>query len=346
MSPVIVKPRAGYKSQILVRGLCARGGYVYPGSAEFRQFARACIISSFEQLSAHHELVIIEGAGACSEVNLREYDTSNMWLANALNCNVVLISDIERGGTLAALVGTRCLLAPNELNLVKGFVVNKFSGKLSLLRPGLDLVKNKTGWPCYGVVPWLADGCKLPSEDSLWVRRNVVDSAYVGIIIDLPFFCNYNDYLPLNMEFGVSVLYSKAPPTSVWENVKFVIVPDTTSVRAALEFVAGLGWDFYIRSACRKGVLVLGVGAGLLILSNCFVLNNATLFGLGLLRANVSILNILPLQITCVCEVLSVAINVGISKLMCYSSIDVGAAPVLPLLTSANMECGLYSNNV
>lgn len=127
----------------------------------------------------------------------------------------MLISDIERGGALAALVGTRCLLAPNELSLVKGFVINKFSGKLSLFQSGLDLIKKKTGWPCYGIVPWLADSYKLPSEDSLWVRRNVVDSAYVGIIIDLPFFCNYSDYVPLNVELGVSVLYSKAPPTSV-----------------------------------------------------------------------------------------------------------------------------------
>ncbi len=193
-------------------------------------------------------------------------------------------------------------------------------------------------------MPWLADGYKLPSEDSLWVRRNVVDSANVGIIIDLPFFCNYNDYVPLNIEFGISVLYSRAPPASVWENVKFVIVPDTTSVRAALDYIADLGWDLYIRSACRRGVLVVGVGAGLLILSNCFVLNNNTLFGLGLLRANVSILNILPLQITCVCEVLNVSVNVGVSKLMCYSS--VGAAPVLPLLASANVECGVYNDNV
>ncbi len=171
-----------------------------------------------------------------------------------------------------------------------------------------------------------------------------MDSACVGIIIDLPFFCNYNDYVPLNIELGISVLYSKAPPASVWENVKFVIVPDTTSVGAALEYITGLGWDVYIRTACRKGILVVGVGAGLLILSNCFVLNNNTLFGLGLLRANVSILNILPSQITCVCKILNATINVGVSKLMCYS--NAGAAPILPLLTSADMEYGVYNNNV
>lgn len=145
MSPVVVKPRAGFESQVLVYGVSECDGYVYPGSAKFRQFARACIISSFERLSAQHELVVIEGSGASSEVNLREYDTTNMWLANALSCAVVLISDIERGGALAALVGTCCLLAPNELNLVKGFVINKFSGNLSLLRPGIDLIKRKTG---------------------------------------------------------------------------------------------------------------------------------------------------------------------------------------------------------
>ncbi|XXN13667.1 MAG: hypothetical protein AAI902_00315 [Candidatus Hodgkinia cicadicola] len=93
-------------------------------------------------------------------------------------------------------------------------------------------------------------------------------------------------------------------------------------------------------------MLVVGVGAGLLILSDSFVLNNTTLFGLKLLRANVSILNVLPLQITCICKILNAAVNVGISKLMCYNSVGGGAAPVLPLLTNASMEYGLYNSNV
>lgn len=196
------------------------------------------------------------------------------------------------------------------------------------------------------MLPWFSDSYKLPSEDSLWVRRNVVDCAHVGIIIDLPFFCNYNDYTPLSTELGVSVLYSKVPPACVWENVKFVIVPDTTSASAALAYVADLGWDFYIRSACRKGVLILGVGVGLLILSNCFVLGNTTFFGLRLLNANVSVLNILPQRLGCVCKVLNVAVDVGVSKLMRFSNVGVGALPALPLLTSANAEYGVYNSNV
>ncbi|XXM93365.1 MAG: cobyric acid synthase [Candidatus Hodgkinia cicadicola] len=344
MSPVVVKPKANCRSQILVRGVLECNNYIYPGGAEFREYLRACVVSSFKQLAKRHELIVIEGSGAASEVNLREYDISNMWLASALNCSVVLISDIERGGVFASLVGTHCLLSASELRLIKGFVINKFSGRTSLVRPGVELVSKKTGWPCYGIVPWLVDADRLPSEDSLWRRRRVASGASVGIIIDLPFFCNYNDYTPLDIESGLSVLYAKTPPVCAWRNIKFIILPDTTSLEAGLEFVLSLGWDIYIRHAHKRGIAIVGIGAGLLMLSDYFISNNVGLRGLRLLRASVSILSTPPLVSVCYCKPLDVSAKICVNKLIHYNSCG-SAVRTHTLLASANMEHGVYNSN-
>ncbi|XXN13838.1 MAG: cobyric acid synthase [Candidatus Hodgkinia cicadicola] len=346
ISPIVVKPKAGGTSQVLINGALEYNSFAYPGDVEFRTRARECVVYNFKKLSEAHELIIIEGAGASSEVNLRAYDISNMWLATTIGCDVVLVSDIERGGALASLIGTHCLLSANELQLIKGFVINKFSGKISLLKPGLETITSRTGWPCYGVMPWVADARSLPSEDSLWEKQSVVNSASICIIIDLPFFCNYNDYAPLSIELGLSVLYAKAPPSCVWDNVKFLIVPDTTSVVVGLQHIFNLGWSDYIKNAHRKGVLIVGVGAGILILSNCFVLSGSTFSGLKLLRANISVLNILPMQVVCACSVLNVNVKVGVNKLMFYSDVSADGARVLPLLTATGTDYGIYDGNI
>ncbi|ATY93499.1 Cobyric acid synthase [Candidatus Hodgkinia cicadicola] len=342
MNPVLVKPKPNNKSEIIVCGKLECNNYVYPGSVEFRNYIRERIITSFRRLSARHELIIIEGAGASSEVNLREYDTSNMWIASLLNCDVVLVSDIERGGMLASLVGTHRLLRPSESRLIKGYVVNKFSGELSILKPGLRIVSSITDWPCYGVIPWKSEAFKLPSEDSIWERHNVIRSAYVGIIIDLPFFCNYNDYAALCTEPNISVLYAKTPPVCVWSNIKFIIVPDVASVSAGLKHLLSLGWADYIREAHRQKVLIIGVGAGLLMLSDKFTLNNNVFFGFGILRASVSILSVPASWVTCYCKLLNLSISVGASKTICYNSTSVSER-VLPLLANNYAEYGIYS---
>ncbi|XXN19790.1 MAG: cobyric acid synthase [Candidatus Hodgkinia cicadicola] len=345
MNPVIVKPKPGNRSEILVCGRLECNDYVYPGNTRFRNYIREQIIANFKRLSEQYELIIIEGSGASSEVNLREYDTSNMWLANSLGCNVIIVSDIERGGMLASLVGTYYLLQPGELHLIKGYVVNKFSGKFGLLKPGLELVSRVTGWPCHGVISWQADAHRLPSEDSLWERHNIISSAYVGIIIDLPFFCNYNDYAPLCIEPGLSVLYVRTPPACVWNNVKFVILPDVTSVLVGLRHLFNLGWADYIREAHKRGVLIIGVGAGLLMLSNKFTFNNSTLFGLGILGVNVSVSSVLAFRVACYCSMLNLIVKVGTNKAFCYSSASFNSR-VLPLLVSDRAQHGVYDCGV
>ncbi|XXM90185.1 cobyric acid synthase [Candidatus Hodgkinia cicadicola] len=345
MGPIIIKCRANYKSQVLICGELEYDDYVYPGSVELRERMRECVVSSFKRLCERYELIIVEGAGANSEVNLRNYDISNMWLANSVDCDVVLLSDIERGGALAALIGTHHLLSPHERRLIKGYIINKFSGNVSLLRPGLELVTKVTDWSCYGIVPWLSEAWKLPSEDSIWEKRRVISSACVGIIIDLPFFCNYNDYAALILEPEVSILYTQAPPACVWDNVKFIVVPDTMSIGVGLGLIFSLGWDSYIRDAHKKGVLIIGVGLGLSILSKRFVANGVTLFGLGLLDLDVLFLDVLPLRSMCECKLLALSVAVGTNKIARFIR-GVSGQRVQSLLNNADTEFGVYNSNV
>ncbi|XXM93688.1 cobyric acid synthase [Candidatus Hodgkinia cicadicola] len=347
MNPVVVRSKGDCTAQVLIRGVVECDDYVYPGGPKLMKLMRESALASFKLVAQRHELVIIEGAGAAAESNLRAYDISNMWLANELSCKVVIVSDVERGGSLASLVGTHRLLAASDLRLVKGFVLNKFSGRMSLLRPGIEVVKAKTQWPCFGVIPWLGSALGLPSEDVLCSRRNTISAEFVGIILDLPFVVNIDDYNALNLEPELSVVYLKTPPANVWNSVKLVIVPDTSAIKTSLDHIRFSGWNSYLKKARRKGVLILGVGAGLQILSEAFFLKTSVPeVGLGLLETGVLCFDALPSWSTCTCELLRLQVKVGVAnRLKCVSA--GGTAPrVLPLLVSPSGEHGVYNDSV
>lgn len=144
MNPVVVKPARCGASRLLVSGEVASESFVYPGSRRLRARLRLQVLASALKLSRQCELVIVEGAGAASEVNLSAFDLSNMWLASALRCDVVLVVDVERGGALAAVAGARQLLTETQSSMVIGFVLNRFVGKLSLLMPGVRALEALT----------------------------------------------------------------------------------------------------------------------------------------------------------------------------------------------------------
>ncbi|WGS83582.1 MAG: cobyric acid synthase [Candidatus Hodgkinia cicadicola] len=347
MNPIVVRPKANCAAQVFIRGVVERDDYVYPGGPKLIKLMRESVLASFKLVAQRHELVIIEGAGAAAESNLRVHDISNMWLASELNCKVVLVSDVERGGSLASLVGTHSLLTAGDLRLVNGFVLNKFSGRISLLRPGIEVVKAKTQWPCFGVIPWVGSALGLPSEDVLCSSRNTIGTGFVGIILDLPFVVNIDDYNALNLEPELSVVYLKAPPANVWNSVKFVIVPDTSAIKASLDHIHFSGWNAYLKRARRNGVLILGVGAGLQLLSEAFfVKSSLPLTGLGLLKTGVLCFDDLPSWSVCTCELLRLQIKVGTAKRLECVSVDGIAPRVSPLLVSPSGEYGIYNDSV
>jgi adenosylcobyric acid synthase len=164
-NPVLLKPTTDKKAQVIIHGkvaldLNARDYH------EYKPRAMAAVLASWERLTAAYECVVVEGAGSPAEINLRDRDIANMGFAEAVDCPVIIIADIDRGGVFAHLVGTLDLLSPSEQNRVKGFVINRFRGDISLLESGLTWLEERTGKPVLGVLPYL-HGLMLDAEDAI-----------------------------------------------------------------------------------------------------------------------------------------------------------------------------------
>src|SRR4051812_35670842 len=166
MNPILLKPQSQVGSQIIVQGKVfgTAKAVEYMG---MKQKLLPYVLESYEKLKAECDLVLVEGAGSASEVNLRRYDIANMGFARAANVPVVVIGDIDRGGVIASLVGTKTVLDPEDAKLVEGFIINKFRGDPSLFIPGKEAIIEATGWPALGFVPYFAESRHLPAEDAL-----------------------------------------------------------------------------------------------------------------------------------------------------------------------------------
>ncbi|WP_246662129.1 cobyric acid synthase, partial [Prosthecodimorpha hirschii] len=166
MNPVLLKPQSEVGAQVVVQGRVI-------GNAKAREFQawkprlKAAVMESFERLKARADLVLIEGAGSAAEVNLRAGDIANMGFARAADLPVVLVGDIDRGGVIAQIVGTRVVIDAEDAAMVAGFVVNKFRGDPSLFEAGMRLIADRTGWRSFGLVPWFAEAGRLPAEDAM-----------------------------------------------------------------------------------------------------------------------------------------------------------------------------------
>ena len=169
-NPVLLKPQSDRGSQVVVQGHVA-GTLDAVGYHAARGRIRASVLESFERLAADYDLVLVEGAGSPAEVNLRPDDIANMGFARAAGVPVCLVGDIDRGGVIASLVGTRAVLDPEDAALIVGFAVNKFRGDPALFADGLAIIERRTGWPCFGLIHWLPAAGRLPAEDTASVSR-------------------------------------------------------------------------------------------------------------------------------------------------------------------------------
>jgi adenosylcobyric acid synthase len=169
MNPVLLKPNTDTGAQVIVQGK-AIGNLNAREYHDYKRIVRRAVLESYERLAARFEAVVVEGAGSPAEINLREGDIANMGFAEAVDCPVILIADIDRGGVFAHLVGTLALLSESERARVAGFVINRFRGDIALLQPGLDWLERETGKPVLGVLPYL-HGLHLEAEDTLPAPR-------------------------------------------------------------------------------------------------------------------------------------------------------------------------------
>ena len=293
MNPVLLKP--GYNgSQVVVLGQPV--GKV--DAAEYAEHAERLLgvaEDSLAQLRREYEVVICEGAGSPAEINLRATDVANMGIARAAGLPVVLVADIDRGGSFAALHGTVALLAPEDQALICGFIVNKFRGDRALLEPGLGMLRGLTGRPVLGVVPW-ADGLWLDAEDSLSLAVRPPAGPPAGhdvlrvSVIRLPRISNFTDIDALCAEPGV--LVRLAETAAELADADLVLIPGTRATVADLSWLRERGMAEAIAARARAGRPVLGICGGYQMLARQIAddveSGAGQVSGLGLLPATVT----------------------------------------------------------
>jgi len=208
MNPVLIKPNTDVGAQVIIHGR------VYQNMSaslyhEFKKDALEFVKESFQRLSEKYDFIVIEGAGSPAEINLRENDIVNMGMAEIADCPVILAGDIDRGGVFASLVGTIELLSEDEKQRVKGFIINKFRGDISLLKPGLDFLEKRTGVPVLGTIPYFKD-IYIQEEDSVSLEKEIPSGGNGKVdvaVIYLPHISNFTDFDPFEREPDVNLRY-------------------------------------------------------------------------------------------------------------------------------------------
>lgn len=260
MNPVLLKPEHESGAQVIVRGRRI-------GSMPARDYwARRAellpqVLDAFHELAADADLVLAEGAGSASEINLRTNDIANFGFARAADVPVVVIGDIHRGGVIAALVGTFAVIDPEDRRLIAATLVNRFQGDPALFADGLMTIAERTGVPCLGPVPHFAGAARLPAEDVLALEsRTPGQGAFVIAVPRLPRIANFDDLDPLAAEPGVRLVM--VPPGEPLPVADLVILPGSKATLADLAALRANGWDIDIRAHARRGGAVLGICGG------------------------------------------------------------------------------------
>ncbi|MEX0851944.1 MAG: cobyric acid synthase [Bauldia sp.] len=274
MNPVLLKPESDAGAQVVVQGRRqATMGAVEYARRKVELLPR--VLDSFAIVCREAEVVLVEGAGSPAEVNLRQGDIANMGFAEAADVAVALVGDIDRGGVIASLVGTHAVLSANDRARIKGFLVNKLRGDAALFADGVRVIEKKTGWPSFGVVPWLEEARALPAEDGLGLasagglgpRFGADEPAgkaarKIAIAVPmLPRIANFDDLDPLAMEPWV-LLVMVRPGDPIPADADLVLIPGSKSTIADLAFLRREGWDIDIAAHRRRGGRVLGICGG------------------------------------------------------------------------------------
>lgn len=286
MNPVLLKPNSDTGCQVIIHGKVACN-LEAAGYHAYKPTAMRAVLASWQRLKSQYDCVIVEGAGSPAEINLRENDIANMGFAEAVDCPVILIADIDRGGVFAHIVGTMALLSESERARVIGFVINRFRGDIALLKSGLDWLEQETGKPVLGVLPYL-HGLHIEAEDAVPVHQqssdNVVDEASrtmrtvftsppsshsiagaqnecLKIIVPVvPHISNHTDFDALRLHPQVDFQFVKM--NEAIPSADLIILPGSKNVRGDLEYLRANGWEQALTHHLRYGGKVLGICGG------------------------------------------------------------------------------------
>ncbi|HEY4891544.1 MAG TPA: cobyric acid synthase [Reyranella sp.] len=293
MNPVLLKPQSEIGAQVVVQGKVV-------GNAKARDYQAmkpkllGAVLESFALLAAEADLVLVEGAGSASEVNLRAADIANMGFARAADVPVVLVGDIDRGGVIASLVGTKTVIDPADAAMIVGFIVNRFRGDPSLFDDGMKTIARHTGWRALGLVPFFDAAHRLPAEDALGLGASSSsgpqehDRPQRIAVLAYPRIANFDDFDPLRLEPTVDLVFIR-PREPIPGDVALVILPGSKATIADLAALRDAGWDVDLRAHLRRGGHILGICGGYQMLGRKISDPNgiegppATVEGLGLL---------------------------------------------------------------
>ncbi|WP_266180896.1 cobyric acid synthase [Dyella humicola] len=258
-NPVLLKPNSDVGAQVIVHGhaIANMDARVYH---DYKRIAMDAVLASHARLVSQYDAVIVEGAGSPAEINLRDRDIANMGYAEAVDCPVLLIADIDRGGVFAHLVGTLALLSDSERERVAGFVINRFRGDPALLQSGLDWLERETGKPVLGVLPFL-QGLQLEAEDALPRDRTHKPGAGLRVAVPaLPRISNHTDLDALRAHPDVDMRF--VGPDEVPPACDLIVLPGSKSTRADLAWLRANGWEEAIERHLRYGGKLIGICGG------------------------------------------------------------------------------------
>ena len=261
MNPVLLKPTGNSCSQVIVRGRPVGNMSAAEYHAGYSLKALQAVTECLETLNRDFEVLVIEGAGSPAEVNLKANDIVNMRIAKMQQAPVLLIADIDRGGALASIVGTLELLEPEERDMVKGIVINKFRGDINLLKPALTFLEEKTGKPVIGVVPHLTD-LGIDDEDSVSLDEKTQGSkGEIDIaVLRLPKISNFTDFDALEREPDVSVRYVRQG--EALGRPDLILLPGSKNTTQDLLYLRQHGYEAQIKELAASGTPVIGICGG------------------------------------------------------------------------------------
>jgi len=295
MNPILLKPEADAKSQVIVHGKIWRSQEAkdyFSGISQLSGFVK----ESYNRLAKQHDVLVIEGAGSAAEMNLRDRDIVNWPVVEMADAAVILVADIDRGGVFAQVIGTMDLLAPKERQRVIGVVINKFRGDLSLFEDGIKIIEERTGVPVLGVVPYLRN-LELDQEDSVDIERFRVtpfgtETVNVAVVL-LPHMSNFTDFNQLVAESDVALRYVASPKELQGANV--VILPGSKTTIEDLNYLRKVGFEEAFMVHVQQGGEIMGICGGFQMLGNTIadpqhVETGGSSKGLGLLDVETTLL--------------------------------------------------------
>lgn len=263
MNPVLLKPQSDVGAQLVVQGR-VEGSTRAAEYQSIKPMLMPRVLESFEILRSQADLILVEGAGSASEINLRHNDIANMGFARAADVPVILIGDIDRGGVIASLAGTKLVISPEDAAMIQGFIVNRFRGDPALFAEGMRSIASLTGWEPIGLLPFFRDASRLPAEDALGVHQATErkPDARVRIAVPiLPHISNFDDLDPLEAEPDVELVRVR-PDQSIPADCDLVLLVGSKSTIADLRNLKETGLHHDIVAHVRRGGRVLGLCGG------------------------------------------------------------------------------------